>query len=82
MTGRDLVLYILNNNLEDRPIFENGHLLGFLSLDETAVRLNVGIASVYVWIQQERLRYICVGDRVFVPITDVLTLEETRGEVE
>lgn len=31
MTGRDLILYILMNNLEDEPVFEEGKFIGFVT---------------------------------------------------
>ena len=39
MTGKDLIKYILENDLENEPIVQNGKILGFLSLEEAAVRV-------------------------------------------
>ena len=41
MTGRDLIIYILTNHLEDEK------MVGFLSDEEMAVKLNIGIESVH-----------------------------------
>ena len=46
MTGRDLIIYILQNNLEDEEIFKDGKFIGFVTLNEAAVRLNVGVETV------------------------------------
>ena len=43
MTGRDLICYILENNLENRSIVQNGKFCGFLTAEEAAVKFNVGI---------------------------------------
>lgn len=46
MTGRDLILYILRNGLEDEPVFQNGKFIGFITVGEAAEKLNVGIPTV------------------------------------
>lgn len=48
MTGRDLILYILTNGLEDKPIYEDGKILGFLTATEAAEKFNVGLATIKV----------------------------------
>ena len=45
VTGRDLILYILSNNLEDEEVFKDGKLIGFLTAWEAAEKMNVGIAT-------------------------------------
>lgn len=39
MTGRDLILYILENHLEDEQVFEEGNLLGFITIIEAAEKM-------------------------------------------
>ena len=46
MTGRDLIVYILENRLEDKPIFENNAFIGFVLADEVAASLDVGVETV------------------------------------
>ena len=46
MTGRDLILYILRNGLENEPVFQNGKFIGFITVGEAAEKLNVGIPTV------------------------------------
>lgn len=67
MTGRDLIIYILSNNLEDKDIFEDGKLIGFITVGEAAERMNVGVATVYVWIRQKRILGLFIGDEVYIP---------------
>ena len=66
MTGRDLILYILANNLEDEPIYDNGKLIGFMTLGEAAEKAGVGISTVCVWIQQGRLDSVIIGGLVYI----------------
>ena len=67
MTGRDLIVYILENRLEDQEIIKDGKILGFVAPDEAAVKLGVGTATIYVWIWQKRLPAVRVGDRFYIP---------------
>lgn len=67
MKGRDLILYILANGLEDEPVFENGRLLGFMTLDEAAVKFEVGAATIRVWINEGMLYGIKIGEEIYIP---------------
>ena len=67
MTGRDLIVYILNNGLEDEPVFSDGRLIGFITISEFAEKMEVGISTVGVWILQGRLRCVKIGGTYFVP---------------
>lgn len=51
MTGRDLILYILTNNLEDEPVFKDGKFIGFVTDVEAAAMLNVGVETINVWLE-------------------------------
>ena len=69
MTGRDLIMYILENGLEDEPVFENGTLLGFMTAQQFAERMSVGVATVEVWIELGYLSdVIRVGDTTLIPM--------------
>lgn len=75
MTGRDLILYILSNNLENEPIVKNGRLVGFLTAEEVAVKTNVGVASVYAWTRQGRLDSVYVTEGIYIPANSKLPIE-------
>lgn len=55
MTGRDLIVYILSNGLEDEPVFKNGKFIGYLTDAEAAAKLNVGVATVWALVAQGKL---------------------------
>lgn len=76
MTGRDLIVYILENKLEDRPVFDNGELLGFVSAAEAAERCGVGIGTVCVWISQGLIYGIKINDEIYVPANFKSPMEE------
>lgn len=67
MTGRDLILHILKNNLENEPVFEDGRFIGFITIGEAASRMNVGIATIYAWIGSGRVDCLVIGGTAYVP---------------
>ena len=67
MTGRDLIIFILENRLEDQLVIKDGKIVGFITPDEAAVKMNVGTATIYVWIWQKRIPAVRVGDRFYIP---------------
>jgi hypothetical protein len=67
MTGRDLIVYILANNLENEPIFKDGKFIGFLTAGEAAAKMNVGVATIYVWVSQKLIDGALIGDTLYIP---------------
>lgn len=67
MTGGELILYILENGLENEPVFKNGKFIGFVTPEEVAVRTNVGSATVHAWIHQGRLPSEAVREGIYIP---------------
>jgi hypothetical protein len=68
MTGRDLIVYILKNGLEDEPVFtRNGQLLGFITLGEAAEKWNVGTATILAWTIMHDVDYLVIGEKVYIP---------------
>lgn len=67
MKGRDLIIYILANNLEDEPVFNNGKFIGFMTPTEVAVTENVGTATVHAWMHQGRLESEAVREGIYIP---------------
>ena len=82
MTGRELIIYILTNNLEDEPVFKNGKFIGFITASEAAVKMDVGAATIYTWIHQGRMPGVLVGDTIYVPADFKLSAKgvEDNGE--
>ena len=66
MTGRDLILYILSNNLENEPVFKNGMFIGFASVEEIAVKFGVGTETVKAWIELGYLDGIKNNDEIYI----------------
>lgn len=68
MTGRDLIIYILKNNLEDTEVFDvNGCFIGFLTEGEAAVKLGVGIETVKAMISLGQIKATKIKEMWLVP---------------
>ena len=75
MTGRELIMYILENHREDEPVFQNGTFIGYVSDTKLAEMLGVGVATVHTWILLGRVKdAIMIGDTMFVPTIYVMEL--------
>lgn len=67
MTGRELIIYILKNGLEDEQVFKNGRFLGFLTAEEFASKWDVGVETVRLWVDLEYVDGILVYDELYIP---------------
>lgn len=67
LTAKEWIVYILQNELEDEPMFKDGKLLGFMTIVEAAAKFDVGIATVRVWINEEKLPAFQLGNETFIP---------------
>ena len=86
MTGRDLIIYILENNLEDELVCEDGRILGFMTEIEAAIKFGVGVATVEAWIREGMLKAIKIGGMYYIPSnskypdnSEQLTIEDMLG---
>lgn len=80
MTGRDLILYILANGLEDEPIFENETFIGFMTERDFAAKCNVGIATVHTWAMMGKIEFVSIGGSVYIPINALLNITP-KGDI-
>lgn len=67
MTGRDLIIYIIQNGLENEPVYEDGKILGFMNELEAAVKFNVNTATIRVWIGLKMLDGVLIGGIWYIP---------------
>lgn len=67
MTGKDLIIYILQNNLEDELVFDNGKFIGFITIREAAVKLNVGMATVCALINRDKIDHVSIDGGIYIP---------------
>lgn len=67
MTGKELIIYILSNNLEDEPVVKDGIPIGFMLAEDVAKKMNVGIATVCAWLVQGQLPSVLIGNTFYIP---------------
>lgn len=65
MTGKELILYILQNNLEDTVVLDGSFFVGFMTAEEAAVKFNVGIATIKAWYDSRMLDGTKIGDSLY-----------------
>lgn len=65
MTGKELILYILQNNLENTIVLEDGFFVGFMTEEEAAVKFSVGVATIRAWYQCKMLKGTKIGDSLY-----------------
>lgn len=65
MTGRDLIIYILQNHLEDTEILTDSNHM-FLTVKEAAVKYGTGIATVKAMIAQNVLKGMKIGETYLI----------------
>ena len=66
MTGRDLIIYILKNHLEDQEVFEGGKILGLLSVGQAAEKFNVGEETVKCWFAIGQIDGVAIGKEIYI----------------
>ena len=64
MTGRELMMYILENHLEDELVIKDGIFVGFMSEEEAAVKFHVGVATIRAWYISGAINGMKIGDRL------------------
>lgn len=76
MTGRDLVLYIMKNKLEDKPLNDVWCLKDFITASEAAVKYEVGEETVKVWFAQGVLGGIQIGETLYISPVNINELKQ------
>lgn len=80
MTGRDLIVYILSNNLENEPVFKDGKFIGCITAGEAAAKMGVGVATILTWIGQGRLEGTLINEDVVLVRADCKLLSEETND--
>lgn len=78
MTGRDLIIYILENNLENEPVLKNGTFLGFMNSTEAAIKFNVGKATIETWFKLGMLEGIQLGNELYIPANAKIKIKKQK----
>lgn len=68
MTCRELILYILENGLEDEPVFQNGTFVGFMTVTKAAEKMDVGLATIFAWNTMGKLDGVLLRGGIYIPV--------------
>ena len=68
LTAKEWMVYILQNELEDEPLFKDGKPLGFLTISEAAAKFDVGGATIHLWMKDYGLPFVTIGGQIFIPM--------------
>ena len=70
MTGRDLIVYILQEGLENEPVFIdhdiNPRMLGLKSLLTAAAEENTGVSTLRTLCIQDKREYVNLGYNLYI----------------
>lgn len=68
MTGREFMIYILENHLEDTIIVpDEKFLVNFMSKGEAAEMFGVGLATLHAWIEFGLVPTVTIKGIVYIP---------------
>ena len=67
MTGRELIIYILQNGLEDEEVIHEGHLIGFMTLEEAAAYFGQGTQTIRTWTVLGMIDYVLMDGNIYIP---------------
>ena len=68
MTGRELVIYILENGLENEEILDKeGKPAGMMTPEECAEKFGVPIATLMAWLGTGKVMSFLIGDTHYIP---------------
>ena len=89
MTGKELIIYILKNNLEDEPVIKDGVLIGFMTRVEAAKKFGVGTATIQVWIEHGLLESFMLNGATMIPknsqrpadLKEVLYAKDSKNDI-
>lgn len=80
MTGRDLIIHILENHLEDEDIFKDGMIPGFITVFEAAKKFDVGIETVQTWVLRGHLDSVRIREGIRIPSNAAVRIPKVKGE--
>ena len=65
MTGKDLIIYILENNLENEVVLKDGVFVGFMDEGEAAIRFDVGVWTIRAWYMIGSIEGYRIGNKLY-----------------
>lgn len=65
MTGKELIIYILQNDLENEIVIKDGIFVWLMNENEAAVKFDVGIAQIKAWYMCGMISGTRIGEHLY-----------------
>lgn len=65
MTGKEMIIYILEHDLENEVVFENGVFKFVMSEYEAATKFEVGVSTIRTWYHLDMMPGFKIGDVLY-----------------
>lgn len=65
MTGKELILYILQHDLENEIVIKDGIFVWLMDEEEAAAKFNVGVSTIRAWYICRMLSGTKICDRLY-----------------
>ena len=82
MKGRDLIIYILENGLENEDVMSDVFLSFMPTIESVAVTFNVGVATVQAWLDNDCLEGIESNGTIYIFPSSLNKFAEKVGHKE
>lgn len=79
MTGRELIIYILKNNLEDKELFDSDLSPLFMTAEKAATEWNCGTATVKAMVEIGKVKGIKIVNDYFILASQSNPFENRKG---
>lgn len=66
MTGKELVMYILENDLLDKEVVEDNKPIFLMTLEEASCKFDVGPMTIRVWVSENKIDYCTIGCNLYI----------------
>lgn len=66
MTGKELIVYILENDLVNEEMIKDGIPIWLMSVGEAAYKFNVGVFTINTWANMDQIEHEIVNDQLYI----------------
>lgn len=83
MTGKDLIIYILDQNLENKILFDDkNNLIGYISAEKASTEYNTNIETIKMLYERNIIRGFTIDDSLYILIDDLMSINLKKEEEE
>ena len=68
ITARDLIIYILQNALEDKEVLDDDKKIGFETLYELAEKKDTGVETIFALCKIHDVPTVLINNKVCIPV--------------